>query len=250
VLDEGNWLLAGPLQVITVTPEREPGEQFTQHRLPPAATRSAFQKRGWRTVVAFQTRNPIHRAHEYLTKCAQEVCDGLLIHPLVGETKPGDIPADVRMKCYEAIIKHYYVGDRTMLSVMPAAMRYAGPREAILHAIVRKNYGCSHFIVGRDHAGVGNYYGTYDAQLIFDELKPGELGIEPMKFEHTAWCNACEGMTSPKTCPHDAKEKVMLSGTKVRELLATGQRPAPEFSRPEVADVLIEWATSAVGASA
>jgi len=243
VLDEGPWCVGGSIHVLTVTPEKEPGEQFTQHRLAPAQTREEFAKRGWNTVVAFQTRNPIHRAHEYLTKCAQEICDGLLIHPLVGETKPGDIPADVRMKCYTALMNKYYVPQRTMLGVMPAAMRYAGPKEAILHAIVRKNYGCSHFIVGRDHAGVGTYYGTYDAQNIFNQFKFIDMGMHILKFEHTAWCNACEGMVSPKTCPHGDDQKVALSGTKVRDMLAAAQRPPAEFSRPEVADVLIEWAT-------
>ena len=246
VTDSGDWLVAGPIDVITVTPQREPGEQFTEHRLPPKATRKAFADRGWQTIAAFQTRNPIHRAHEYLTKCAQELCDGVLIHPLVGETKPGDIPADVRMACYAVLMEKYYVADRTMLSVMPGAMRYAGPREAILHALVRKNYGCSHFIVGRDHAGVGDYYGTYDAQNIFDQFTTDEIGIVPLKFEHAAWCNVCEGMTSSRTCPHGPKDKVFLSGTKVREMLQAGQCPPQEFSRPEVGEILIKWATAEV----
>lgn len=244
VLDEGNWLVAGPVSVLTVTPAKEPGEQFTQYRLPPAKTREVFAAKGWKTIAAFQTRNPIHRAHEYLTKCALEITDGLLIHPLVGETKEGDIPAEVRMQCYIVLIDKYFVKDRTLLAVMPAAMRYAGPREAVLHALVRQNYGVSHFIVGRDHAGVGNYYGSYDAQDIFDEFKPGEIAITPLKFEHSAWCNVCEGMTSGKTCPHGPESKVFLSGTKVRDMLKAGQRPPQEFSRPEVADILIRWAKS------
>ncbi len=250
VMEEGDWLVGGPVHVLTVVPEREPGEQFTEHRLAPAATRAAFAERGWSTVAAFQTRNPIHRAHEYLTKCAQEICDGLLIHPLVGETKPGDIPADVRMKCYQVLIEEYYVPDRTVLSVMPAAMRYAGPREAVLHAIIRQNYGCTHFIVGRDHAGVGDYYGTYDAQRIFDDISSSDLAIVPLKFEHAAYSKRAQGMVSAKTFPKLEGDQIFLSGTKVRELLAKGERPPAEFTRPEVADVLIEWATSEVPAGA
>jgi sulfate adenylyltransferase len=244
VLAEGDWLVGGTVHVLTVLPEHEPGEQFTAHRLTPAQTRAEFDKRGWSTVAGFQTRNPIHRAHEYLCKCATEICDGLLIHPLVGETKEGDIPADVRMQCYKTIIEHYFVDECTCLSVMPAAMRYAGPREAVLHAVVRQNYGVSHFIVGRDHAGVGDYYGTYDAQEIFDTLNPGDLEVVPLKFEHAAWSHKAQGMVSAKTFPKIKGDQVFLSGTKVRELLAEGQRPPAEFSRPEVADVLIEWATS------
>lgn len=235
----GEVFLAGEVDVL-----KERTIEFQDYNLPPAATREAFNQHGWHRIVAFQTRNPIHRAHEYLTKCALEICDGLLIHPLMGTTKEDDIPGNVRMKCYQALMDNYYPKDHVMLSLMPVNMRYAGPMEAIMHAIYRKNYGCTHFIVGRDHAGVGSYYGTYDAHRIFDQFDPAEIGILPLFFDHAFYSKRTNSMASTKTCPGTKEDHVFLSGTKVREMLKAGEMPPEEFTRPEVARILIEWAQS------
>ncbi len=237
IYEQGDIYLGGPVRVFNEGgyPERFP--EFAR----PAETRAIFADKGWTTIAAFQTRNPLHRSHEYLTKIALEVCDGLLIHPIVGKLKSGDIPAEVRMECYKVLLENYYPPDKVVLKVYPMEMRYGGPREAVLHAIIRQNFGCSHLIIGRDHAGVGTYYGPFDAQKIFDELKPGDLQIQPLKLDATFWCWKCHSMASPKTCPHGADEHLSISGTKLREMLTGGERPPEQFSRKEVVDVLVKY---------
>jgi sulfate adenylyltransferase len=234
----GDFLLSGKVDLLN-----RPKHPFERYHLDPAQTRDAFKEMGWKTIVGYQTRNPIHRAHEYLHKCVLEIMDGLFIHPIVGRTKGGDIPAEVRMKSYELVLNKYYPRNRVLLAALSTAMRYAGPREAIFHAIVRRNFGCTHMIIGRDHAGVGDYYGPYDAQRIFSEFEEGELGIMPIFFENAFYCTMCDSMATEKTCPHLKSCRVSPSGTKVREILMENRALSDKIMRPEVAELLREYYT-------
>jgi len=237
IYNQGDIYLGGPVEVLN---EGRYPKQFPEFARP-EQTRKIFSENGWSTVAAFQTRNPMHRSHEYLVKIALEVCDGVFIHPIVGRLKEGDVPAEVRMRCYQVLLDRYFPPNSVVLKVYPMEMRYAGPREAVLHAIIRQNFGCSHLIVGRDHAGVGNYYGPFEAQKIFDQLPEGSLEIKPLKLDWTFWCYACGGMASMKTCPHGKEKRLLISGTELRRMLAEGKKPPEVFSRPEVLDILIEY---------
>ncbi|MGQ9662143.1 MAG: sulfate adenylyltransferase [Kiritimatiellia bacterium] len=244
VYAQPDLLIGGPVKAFS---ELDYPERFAGYYARPAETRRMFEEKGWKTVAAFQTRNPIHRSHEYCTKIALEITDGLLIHPLVGKLKEDDIPAEVRMRCYEVLLDKYYPRERVVCKVYPMEMRYGGPREAVLHAIFRQNYGCSHLIVGRDHAGVGKYYGPYDAQKIFDDIASEELHLKPLKIDWTFWCHKCESMASPRTCPHQESDRLMISGTELRKMLMAGKIPPREFTRPEVAEILIQYYRSKQG---
>lgn len=236
LLQRPSVLLGGDIDVINLPIPQE----YADYRLTPLELRHAFEQRGWRRIVSFHTHNPIHRAHEYIQKCALEICDGLLIHPLISECESEDLPVDVLMRCYETLIEEYFPQERVMLSIYPGARRYAGPREAVFHAITRKNYGCTHIIIGRNHADVGNYYGVYDAQEIFKEFGPHELEITPLFFEDAVYCRRCMGMVTNKTCPHSADHHVAMSGTRLREMLQGGQAVPVEVARPEIVSVIRE----------
>ena len=238
VMEQGDVNLAGPVKVLSTGgfPEKY-GALF----MTPKETRALFEALGWSKVAAFQTRNPMHRSHEYLAKVAIETCDGVLVHSLLGALKPGDIPAEVRTEAISVLIDRYFVKKTVVQSGYPLDMRYAGPREALLHALFRQNYGCSHLIVGRDHAGVGSYYGPFDAHRIFDEIPAGSLETEPLKIDWTFWCYQCGGMASARTCPHDEKDRLLVSGTKLRKWLSEGSPVPAEFSRPEVLEILRKY---------
>ena len=238
VMEQGDVNLAGPVKVLSVGKFKEEyGDQF----MTPAETRAKFEQLGWSKIAAFQTRNPMHRSHEYLAKIAIETMDGVLIHSLLGALKPGDIPAEVRSEAISVLVENYFAPNTVIQAGYPLDMRYAGPREALLHALFRQNYGCSHLIVGRDHAGVGDYYGPFDAQKIFDEIPKDALETKNMNIDWTFWCKKCGGMASQRTCPHSKDDRILLSGTKVRAMLSEGQDLPVEFSRPEVAKVLQKY---------
>lgn len=240
VMDQAEINLAGPVKVLS---EATFPIEFKDVYQRPAESRKLFAEKGWKTIAALQLRNPMHRSHEYLAKIALEVSDGLYIHQLVGKLKPGDIPADVRVRCINVLVEKYFVKDTVIQGGYPLDMRYAGPREALLHALFRQNFGCTHMIIGRDHAGVGNYYGAFEAQDIFDELWEGALLCKPLKIDWTFWCYKCEGMASMKTCPHTKEDRLLLSGTMLRKSLSEGKEVPKEFSRPEVLEILREYYT-------